>query len=312
MAKEKSGHVRLVGAVDIDPSLIGRRVDSFIGGRSDLLVSEDIDQALAQTKPQVVLHTTTSFLDKVKDQILHCVRGGAHVISSTEELAFPFNRYPEVSRELDEAAKKHGVVVLGTGVNPGYAMDTLALAATGVSTSVEQITVDRVVDASKRREPLQRKIGAGISAEEFYSRKKTGKMGHIGLRESLEVIAAGLDWSLDFIKETLDPVMAKETVKTPYLTVDRGRVAGIHQTAIGMIEGKTRVSLTLKMYVGASDCVDRVRVQGSPPIDMVVASGIFGDTATVGALINAIPRVTNASPGLHTMITLPVPRAFGA
>ena len=311
LTKQRAGHVKLVGAIDVNPRLVGQPVSSLLGGDSDVVVSSDAEGTLKAEKPDVVLHTTTSFLDKVRDQLLLCTRAGVHVISSTEELTFPFNRHPDISRDLDQEAKKYGVVILGTGVNPGYAMDTLALAATGVSTSAERIEVTRIVDASKRREPLQRKIGAGITVQEFNALKAGGTFGHIGLRESLEVVAAGLRWALDEMEETLEPVVAEAPVQSEYFSVDAGQVAGIHQVAIGRRAGVELIRLTLKMYLGAKDPVDRVLVHGTPPIDLMVKGGIFGDTATVGSLINAIPGVMTASPGLHTVITMPVPRAFG-
>ncbi len=304
--KARAGHVELVGAIDINPALVGQRV-----GPSDVTITSDVEASLQAARPDVVLHTTGSFLDKVKDQILCCARAGAHVISSTEELTFPYSKYPGISSEIDAVAKACGVVVIGTGVNPGYAMDTLALAATGVSASAQRIEVSRVVDASKRREPLQRKVGAGLTARAFRIRRDKGEFGHIGLRESLEVVATGLGWVLDEMVETLEPVLAVYPVKTDYFSVAPGEVAGILQTAVGSRNGHELIRLTLKMYLGAQDPVDRVRVHGVPPIDMIVKGGIFGDTATVGSLINAIPRVMDAPPGLHTVITLPVPRAFG-
>ncbi len=311
LLKERRGHVVLVGALDIDPSLVGQRVDSLVGGQSDVEVTSDASATLAAVRPDVVLHTTGSFLPSVKGQILDCVQAGAHVVSSTEELTYPYNKYPELSRELDQAAKAHNVVVLGTGVNPGYAMDTLALAATGVSTSADRIEVERIVDAARRRRPLQAKIGAGISVREFKRRRRKGGFGHIGLRESVELVASGLRWVLDEMEETLEPVVARELVKSKYFSVPAGRVCGIHQTAVGRCRGAERIRLTLKMFLGARDPMDRVRVHGTPPIDMLIQGGIFGDTATVGALINAIPQVMSSAPGLHTVTSVPLPRAFG-
>jgi 4-hydroxy-tetrahydrodipicolinate reductase len=206
---------------------------------------------------------------------------------------------------------RHGVVIVGTGVNPGYAMDTLALTATGVCTDVQSVKVARVVDASARRKPLQEKVGAGITKTEFDERKATGKFGHIGLRESLLMLADGLGWSLDRIEETLDPVIAEKTVETPFLRVNLGEVAGIHHAIAGYVDGDAVLSLDLKMYVGAEGPRDAVTVDGDPPIDLVVQGGIFGDTATVGALINTAPLAAQAAPGLRTMADLPVPRAFG-
>ena len=310
--KQATGHLQLVGAIDIDPNKAGRDVADLLGRDTPtgIIVSANAAQTLASAKPDVVVHTTSSFLDRMQDQLMLCAESGAHVVSSTEELSFPYDRHPALSGELDAVAREHGVVLLGTGVNPGYAMDTLALTATGVCTDVTRISVERVVDAGKRREPLQRKVGAGLSVEEFEARKRTGTFGHIGLRESLLMVAEGLGWTLDRIEETLDPMIATETVETPYLTVQPDEAAGIHHRIEGYQGDTLLLTLDLKMYVGAKDPRDAVDVEGTPPIDLVIRGGIFGDTATVATLVNAVPLVLNASPGLCTMKDLPVPRAF--
>jgi 2,4-diaminopentanoate dehydrogenase len=314
LQKADAGAMALVGAIDIDPDKIGRDVADLLDGEvapTGITVSDDATHVLADAAPDVVLHTTTSFLDGVAEQLVQCAAAGAHVVSSTEELSFPYDRHPELAERLDDVAREHGVTLVGTGVNPGYAMDTLALTATGVCTEVQSVRVERVVDAGARRKPLQEKVGAGISEAAFAAREATGPFGHIGLRESLLMLADGLGWSLDRIEETLDPVIAETPVETPFLHVRPGEVAGIHQTTAGYVDDEPALSLDLKMYVGASDPRDAVTVDGDPPIDLVVQGGIFGDTATVGALINTAPLAARAAPGLRTMADLPVPRAFG-
>jgi hypothetical protein len=309
----KSGAMTLVGAIDIDPDKVGRDVADVIGnGVSDanVRVSDDAEEVLATQDPDVVLHTTTSFLDGVTDQLVQCARAGAHVVSSTEELSFPFKRAPEACDELDRVAQEEGVVIVGTGVNPGYAMDTLPLMATGVCTDVQTVHVERVVNASERRQPLQEKVGAGISTETFEEKKAGGKFGHIGLRESLLMLADGLGWSLDGVEEELQPVHADRRVETGFRDVQPGEVAGIHHSATGRIGGEPQLTLDLKMYVGANESYDAVTVEGEPPIKLRFQGGIFGDTATVGMLVNTVPLATRAQPGLQTMADLPVPRAF--
>jgi 2,4-diaminopentanoate dehydrogenase len=312
IGKASTGHVELVGAVDIDEAKVRRDLGDLLGGhqKSGVVVSADVGLALEETRPDVVLHTTSSFLGRVADQIETCVRAGAHVVSSTEELAYPFERHPEIAQHLDMLAQKHGVTVVGTGVNPGFAMDTLALAATAPCVDVRAVRVERVVDAAGRRLPLQRKVGAGITEAEFAERKATGLFGHIGLVESLRLVAAGLGWRLDSVEETLEPMIAEHDVETPFLNVMPGQVAGIHHSARGISAGQELVSLDLKMYVGAPDSHDSVTVDGDPPIRLVVKGGIFGDTATVALLVNTAGLVAHAPRGLVTMADLAVPRAF--
>jgi 4-hydroxy-tetrahydrodipicolinate reductase len=247
--KHDAKAMTLVGAVDIDPEKVGRDVADVIGGDAaptGVTVSDDADAVLADAEPDVVLHTTTSFLDGVTDQLVQCARAGAHVVSSTEELSFPYDRDPAATRRLDRVAKDEGVVIVGTGVNPGYAMDTLPLAATGVCTDVRAVHVERVVNASERRRPLQEKVGAGISTEAFEKKKATGTFGHIGLRESLLMVADGLGWTLDEVEETLQPVHADAPVDTGYRQVAAGEVAGIHHAAAGVVDGERPLTLDLK------------------------------------------------------------------
>lgn len=311
--KTDAGALSLVGAVDIDPEKVGRDVAAVIGGDvapTGVTVSEDADAVLADAEPDVVLHTTTSFLDGVTDQLVQCARSGAHVVSSTEELSFPYDRDPEAAEQLDRVAKEEGVVIVGTGVNPGYAMDILPLMATGVCTDVRAVHVERVVNASERRRPLQEKVGAGISTEAFEKKKATGTFGHIGLRESLLMVADGLGWSLDEVEEILQPVHADAPVDTGYRQVAAGEVAGIHHAAAGIVDGERPLTLDLKMYVGADASYDAVELDSDPPIDLRFRGGIFGDTATVGMLVNTVPLAAGARPGFQTMADLPVPRAF--
>ena len=310
LEKARSGRLELVGAIDIDPAKVNKTVGEVVGASSDVVISSDAENVLAEMQPDLVIHTTSSFLPQVEGQLTQCIRAGASVISSTEELPYPFDRHPGIAKNLDTLSKKYGVAILGTGVNPGYAMDVLALVATGICTEVQSVAVTRRVDAGLRRMPLQRKVGAGITVGEFNERRERGGFGHIGLVESLRLVMHGLGWPIEKMSESLRPVVAESEVVTPYLTVSPGRVAGIKHTAKAYMDGRIVVSLDLRMYVGANDTVDRVMVDGDPPIDLAVQGGIFGDTATVGALVNAIPQVIKASPGLRTVTDLPVPRCF--
>jgi 4-hydroxy-tetrahydrodipicolinate reductase len=238
------------------------------------------------------------------------IRAGAHIVSSTEELFYPYPRNPEFCQRIDELAKQHGVAVVGTGVNPGFSMDILPLCLTGVCVEVQKIVATRVVNAGLRRLPLQKKIGAGITRKEFRERVASGTFGHIGLRESALAVMSSMGWPADEIKESLKPVIAEKRVKTPFLTVERGQVAGIHQIMRVKSGDKERLVLELQMYVGAKSPHDSVEIIGNPPLSMRIEGGIFGDTATIAALVNTIPKIMKAQPGLRTMMELPVPYAF--
>jgi 4-hydroxy-tetrahydrodipicolinate reductase len=304
--------VELVGGVDIDPDKVGRDLGEVCGldRPLGLTVRSDLEAALAEWCPQVALHTTLSFLDRVGDQLATLIRAGVHVVSSTEELFYPFERDAAFCAEIDALAERYGVAVVGTGVNPGFAMDVLPLCLTGVCVHVESIQVTRLVDASLRRRPLQLKIGAGLSRAEFEHKVATGHFGHIGLRESALTVMTALGWPVGGIDERIEPVLAQEEVRTEWLTVAPGQVAGLRQVLRARSGDQERLTLDLSMYVGARAPHDSVEIAGDPPLSMRIEGGIFGDTATIGALVNAIPPILDARPGLRTLLELPLPRAF--
>jgi len=304
--------VELAGAIDIDPAKVGRDLGEVCGLRrtTGLVVRGDAEAALAAWRPQVVVHTTSSFLNRIEDQLVTLVRAGSHVVSSAEELFYPFERDPEFCRCIDALAQQHGVAVVATGVNPGFAMDILPLTLTAVCTQVKAIRITRVADASKRRLPFQQKIGAGLTPAQFRAKVRAGGFGHIGLRESALAILRCLGWQADKFIESIKPMLATRRVTTPYLTVSKGQVTGIHQTLKCRQGTKVLLVFDWKMYVGAPESYDRVEIKGEPPLTMNIAGGIFGDTGTIGALVNTIPHVMHAAPGLRTTIELPVPHAF--
>ena len=303
--------IDLAGGVDVDPTKVGRDLGEVCELQQPLgtAVQADLAAALAEWQPQVVVHTPPSFLDRIRGQLETVIKSGAHVVSSSEELFYPYRRDAAFCRELDAQAKQRGVSVVGTGVNPGFVMDILPLCLTAVCVEVNHLAITRVVDASKRRRPLQLKVGAGLTEEAFQERLATGHFGHIGLRESAIAVMDALSWPIERIEEQIQPVLAEQTVQTPFLTVEPGQVAGLRQEMRVWGEGVERLSLELQMYVGAPQSVDSVEVTGDPPLSMRIEGGVFGDTATIGALVNTVPKVMAAAPGLRTMLDLPVPFA---
>jgi 4-hydroxy-tetrahydrodipicolinate reductase len=311
--RQEEGQMALVGAVDVDSQKVGTDVATVLADKrppTGVIVSDQAATVLHEQRPDVVFHTTSSTLSAVEEQLRACAAAGAHVVSSTEELAYPYAQYPERAEALDRLAREAGVVIVGTGVNPGYAMDTLPLMATGGCTRVQAIRVERVVNAAERRGPLQKKIGAGLSPAEFTEKTEAGAVGHVGLCESARMVADGLGWALESLDESIEPLTTDEAIETSFCSVPDGGIAGLHQTAIGVVDGKERITLDLRMDLGAESSHDAVQVDGTPPIDLRVEGGIFGDTATVGMLVNTALLLAEVSPGLKTMLDLPVPRAM--
>ena len=293
--------IKLVAAVDIDPQKIGKDIGQVIGLGHDVgvKITRDLD-----TKADVVCHSTGSRLREVAPQLEDLLGRGAHVVSTCEELSYPIDA--AIRGELDQVARANNVTLLGTGVNPGFVMDKLALTVTSVCQKIDSVDIIRIQNASTRREPLQRKVGAGMSPQEFRKAVDAGKIKHMGLRESLLMVGHGLGVEFEHVSdEKIEPIVAQREVVTQYLRVAPGQVAGVHQTIDG--RGKINVRLELRMYVGAEDiAADRVIVKGVPDVEMEIKGGIHGDRATAAMVVNAIPRVMQAHPGVLTMDDIPI------
>jgi 2,4-diaminopentanoate dehydrogenase len=293
---------RILGAVDNDPAKAGR--DRRLRGRK---VHPSLDELLARATPDLIFHTAVSKFNLACSQIEPMARAGISVVSSCEELLFPALRDAALAARLDRLCKRTGARVVGTGVNPGFVMDLLPVCLTGVSRNVRAVHVQRVVDASTRREPLQRKIGSGLTPGEFRRRFKAGLAGHAGLKDSLALLAHALGWQVGNISESGDAVVARHKIRTQFLEVSQGQTCGLHQRAMARRNGRICLTLDLKMYLDAENPHDAIQIEGEPPLHVVITNGVAGDQATVAALVNTAPRLFKVQAGLLLMTDLPVP-----
>src|SRR6266850_7248202 len=161
--------IEVIGGIDLDPAKVGEDLGELIGEKKlkGRKVYSSLSYLLRHKTPDIVFHTAVSKFKTAFMQIEPIARRGISVVSACEELLFPQLREPRLAALLDQICKKSGARVVGTGVNPGFVMDLLPVCMTGVSREVRAVHVQRVVNASTRREPLQRKIGSGLSAGEF-------------------------------------------------------------------------------------------------------------------------------------------------
>ena len=307
LAAQRS-ELKVLGGIDIDPAVVGRDLGEVaeMGSRLGAAVHGEAAAALRELCPAVVFHTTGSRVADVFDQLATIAAAGANVVSTCEELAFPAYRDPESAARLHELACRHGVSILGTGVNPGFLMDTWPLFMSTLCAGVRAVRVTRIQDASTRRIPFQRKIGAGLSPEEFAAAVAGGGFGHVGLEESAALLAAGLGWKLDGISESIEPVLLDHEVASAYATVPVGTVAGLKQVAIGSRDGRPALELEFQAYVGAPRSYDSVSLTGTPNLEVTIPGGTPGDTATAAIVVNSAAAVAAAAPGLYAMKDLPV------
>jgi 4-hydroxy-tetrahydrodipicolinate reductase len=305
---------KIVGAVDIDPAKAGRDLGEVagVGRRLKVKVSTDARKAIKAAKPDVAVLCTNSSLKKVLPQIEAIVKLKVPIVSTTEELAYPTKANMKYARAIHQMARKYKVAVLGTGVNPGFVMDALPIMLTGVCERVDAVRVDRIQDASIRRLPFQQKIGAGLTREQFQTKVDDASVRHVGLTESVSMIADALGWKLDRITDEIQPKITDETVSSEFLAVDAGFVCGIVQDGIGYRDGLAVITLHMEAYLGAPESFDAVEITGSPALKMKMAGGVHGDVATASITVNSIPKILDVAPGLHTMRDMPLPSFFGA
>jgi 4-hydroxy-tetrahydrodipicolinate reductase len=309
---EKRG-VKIIAAIDVAEGKIGRDLGDILGlpHKLDLIVEKDARKAFSKAKPDIVIHATSSSLKQVYPQISECIRAETNVVSTCEELVYPYPKNRAIANRLDRLAEKHKVSVLGTGINPGFLMDTLPITATGPCLEIRRIKVTRMMNSGRRRMPYQKKIGTGLTEKEFREKiEKREITGHVGLDSSIAMIADSLEWKLDDILELApEPILADDTVKTDYATIMKGCVAGLRSVAYGIVGGEKAIELEFVSHARVEEEYDSIEIDGKPNVRLKIEGGIHGDVGTTAMIINSIPKVINAPPGLHTMNRLPIPSA---
>ena len=300
----------IVGAIDIDKELVGKDLGDVFDRpcHMGVLIENDPDSVLKKSNAHTVVLATTSHLRDATSQITQCVKAGLNVVSTCEELSYPWKRNQILAQDIDRLAKANDVSVVGTGINPGYLMDTLPLFLTAPCLQVDSVKVVRMMNSAKRRVPFQRKVGTGLTLDEFDEQIKAGIIsGHVGLLESMYTIANGLGWILDDAVEQIPkPVIDEKEIKTAVGTVRPGDVIGLISKADGIIDGRVVIALEFNANAAVKKEYDETIIRGIPDIHQKIHGGVHGDIGTVAVTINTIPTVIRAAPGLVLMKDLPL------
>lgn len=299
-------NLELVGAVDINPEKIGQDIGDVIGLERPLgsKVSGSLADAISAQPADVVLHMTSSYFDMFKSQIEEILDAGLDIVSTAEELSFPWRDNHDAATELDARAKKAGKSVLGTGVNPGFLMDALPLFITGITQKVDHVEVTRIINASERRGPFQKKIGSGMEVEAFMQKMAEGRMGHVGLPESMAMLFDTLGRRMTNYTDTVEPVVAESLTKSDHFEVAAGKVKGLKQVATAASPDGEFARLTFIAALDMEDDGDTITIKGTPDLE-VKLKGTNGDYSTVAIAVNAIKRVFEAPAGVLTMRDIP-------
>ncbi len=308
LIRQRKG-LKIIAAVDYSPEKAGRDLGEICSlPPLGITVHKDLKSALRKKNIHVAILATVSDLRTVKEQIEEIASAGINIVSTCEELSFPWEKQPELAREIDNICKRNKVTCLATGVNPGFLMDFLPWVMSSICQKIQRITVQRVQDASGRRIAFQQKIGVGLTPNQFQKERARGRVsGHLGLTESLHMLACGLGWKLDSVKGTMLPVIARKNITTTCPPIKPGMVCGVEQKACGYRGKKEVIRLFFRAVAGEKKPCDSIEIIGIPQVKLTIPGGINGDIATCAIAVNAIRVVVNSQPGLKTMIDLPAP-----
>lgn len=301
--------LEIVAAIDLDPSRVGKKLSDVLDCPApDVTITDDAAAALKKGASGVMLHATGSRLDRIEGELAQALSAGLSVVSTCEELSYPWLRHPEIAERLDKIAERRKVALLGTGVNPGFVMDRLPATLGAACGRIDRVNCLRIVDSRTRRAALQRKVGAGLNEEEFDRGVDDGTIGHVGLMESAALAALGVGLEVDEVDESIDPVEADEDMQGEGFRVPRGGIVGLKQTARAFHDGKEVANLDLTIALGAPSPRDEIELEGDPGIRVLIPGGTPGDKATSWAVVHAAPLVHGSEPGLISVLDLPAGR----
>lgn len=318
MLLSKKG-VIISGVCDLHPDLVDKSIFNVLNveqkDHPEIKVSNDIDALLDGDQVDVVLLATDSFTKKAYPKMVKVLEKGINVISTAEEMAYPQAQEPALAKELDKIAKEHNVTVLGTGINPGFIMDLLVVALTGVMSDVKHIEANRVNSLSPFGPAVMEEQGVGITIEEFNHGVETDTLaGHVGFAESVGMIADAIGVKLEKFEQQMAPIITTIDRKSPYGFAKAGNVAGVNMTGQGYVNGQVFIDMKhpqqIEPEMEGTHTGDYINIKGTPEVHMAITPEIDGGIGTIAMCVNMIPHVINARPGLKTMIDLPVPRAI--
>jgi 4-hydroxy-tetrahydrodipicolinate reductase len=253
---------------------------------------------------------TTSFLSDVASDVRAAVESGANVITSAEECAFPWAVDAELADELDELARRHGVTILGAGLNPGFAFDALVAVLSGAVWDVASIRVERVVDLSGFSETILRRLGIGFTSGEFEAGVAEHAIhGHIGFPQSMRTVARKLGVELETIDRRIEPVFGDRTHRARDFETAVGHSAGFRQFYTGVVDGRPWFECVFTGHLEPSAIdvapLDLIRIEGSTPVQLKIEPGLNPQLGSSAVIANSVRRVVEAAPGWLTVVDLP-------
>lgn len=320
MILQKKG-IEITGVVDGWEELVGKdmyeRLGVERGEHPEVCITNQPEAVISRQNADIVVLATDSFTAKAAPKIEFCLERGLNVVTTAEEMSWPWAQEKELALEIDRLARRHHVSVLGTGVNPGFVLDLLVLVLSGACEDVKSIEASRINDLSPFGRAVMEEQGVGLSPEDFAERNAAGKLaGHVGFPESIGIIAKGLGVEITDIRQSKDPIVSSVERKPPYAYVAPGHVAGIRQQSWAKTsDGKDFIHLDHPQQVlpglEGVETGDYITLHcGDYDMNLRIKPETPGGIGTIAMIVNMIPHVIDAEPGLRSLLDLPIPHAI--
>ena len=276
----------LISIVDNDPSKLGKEIGT-------IKITNNLQEVIDNYKLDLVFITTSSLLERIKADLIKISSKEINIISSCEELIYPWISHPELSQELDKIAKTNNARILGTGINPGFLMDYLPITLASPFLKVQEINYIRNINTKFRRSSFVAKVGVGLSIEEFKTKKQEGRIGHVGFKQSVDMLTSHFKWTSQDYTEKIEPVIVNDTVE------------GIDQTCVCICADKKKIKLNFTATKNTQDNdLISLKLKSGESVDIEIKQGINGESGTVAMLMNSAEKLLKSQPGLKTMIDI--------
>ncbi len=312
---EKGGEV--VGAVDVNPDVIGKDIGSIMNSEDKnvkVTALENAEEMLKEVKPDICIVETMSLFADVEDVLYLCAKLGINAITTCEEAFFPENSNPNATKKIDEMAKQTGCTITGSGYQDIY-WGQLISSIAGSTQTIKKIKGSSSYNVEDYGIALAKAHGAGLTLQEFD--EQIASVDRISDEERQKVIEKGeylpsYMWNVNgWLCEKLGLTVESQTQKT----VPQTHTEDIYSTTLGMTvkvgdaTGMSAVvtTTTKEGIVIESECIGKVyskddfdknewTVYGEPDTTIVVSRPATVEL-TCATIVNRIPDVINSKPG---------------
>ncbi len=312
---EKGG--KIVGAVDVNPEVIGKDIGEIIKSENvgvKVTSAERAEEMLKEVKPDICIVTTMSLMSDLKDVFLLCAKLGINAISTCEESFFPFNSSPEITKEIDTLAKQNNCTITGSGYQDAF-WGNLITTLAGSTQKITKIKGSSSYNVEDYGIALAKVHGAGLSLDEF--ERQIASADNISEEKRNELIAKGeflpsYMWNVNgWLCDKLGLTVISQTQKcvaqtnsediestTLGMTIKKGDATGMS----AMVTTQTKEGIVLetecigKVYAKTDFDCNNWTIFGEPNTSLIIERPATVEL-TCATIVNRIPDVVKAEPG---------------